>query len=324
MDRRTVLAGATALLVAPRAAPVRAADKVANIGVLSFGSPEPFREGLRQALARHGYVEGRNVVIDHLTAGGRIERLAGLAAELVRRKVDLIIARSSPSVEAATNATRTIPIVMATAGDALRTGLVSNLARPGGNVTGLSLALVDLAGKTVALFREALPNLRRIACVVHREDPLHRGFLAEVESSAKRIGLRFQPLVLGQATEIGGAFASMGKEDGTGVVFQPIFAVDPPIRAMIAQLALEHGLPSVSGLSSFAEAGGLIAYASEFSDVPTRAAIYIDKILKGARPGDLAVEQPTHFQIVVNMKTARTLGVKIAPSLLSRADQVIE
>jgi putative ABC transport system substrate-binding protein len=263
-------------------------------------------------------------MIEYRWASGQTERLARLAAELVRQNVDLIVASATPSIQAAVVATRTIPIVMAAAGDALRTGLVNNLARPGGNVTGLSLALIELAGKTVALLREAVPHARRIACVVHREDPLHRGFLSEAESSARRIGLHFRPFALGNATELGGALASLGRDEATGVIFQPIFAVDPQVRTAIVRLTLEYRLPSISGLRRFAEAGGFIAYASEFSDLPKRAAVYVDKLLKGARPGDLPVEQPTHFQLVFNLMTAKALGLTIPPSLLARADQVIE
>jgi len=324
MDRRTVLAGAIAVLAAPLTAEAQPAGKAARIGVLSFGVPEPFREGFRQALLEHGYVEGRNLMIEYRWASGQTARLAGLAAELVRQNVDLIVASATPSIQAAAVATRTIPIVMAAAGDALRTGLVNNLARPGDNVTGFSLALIELAGKTVALLREAVPHVRRIACVVHREDPLHRGFLGEVESSARRIGLHFRPFTLGNATELGGAFAAMGRDETTGVIFQPIFAVDPQVRATIVRLTLEYRLPSVSGLRRFAEAGGFVAYASEFNDLPKRVAVYVDKILKGARPGDLPVEQPTHFQLVFNLKTAKALGLMIPPSLLLRADHVIE
>jgi len=325
MKRRAFFALVSgSLLAAPRAVEAQQAGNAARIGVLSFGVPEPFREGFRQALLEHGYVEGRNVMIEHRWASGQTERLAGLAAELVRRNVDLIVASATPSIQAAAAATRSIPVVMAAAGDALRTGLVNNLARPGGNVTGFSLALVELAGKTVSLFREAVPHLRRIACVVHREDPLHRGFLSEVESSARRIGLHFRPFTLGNTTELGGALASIGRDEATGVIFQPIFVVDPQVRATVVRLTLEYRLPSVSGLRRFAEAGGFVAYASEFSDLPKRAAVYVDKILKGARPGDLPVEQPAHFQLVFNLKTAKALGLTIPPSLLARADQVIE
>lgn len=323
MDRRALLTGAVTLLVAPLAAKAQPAGRSARVGVLSFGVPESFKEGFRQGLLDHGYVEGRDVVIEHRWASGQTGRLAGLAADLVRQNVDVIVARATPSVQAAAAATRSIPIIMATAGDALGTGLVSSLARPGGNVTGLSLALIELAGKTVALFREAVPHIRSIACLVHRDDPLHRGFLGEVESSARRIGLRLRAFTLGSAAELGGVLAAVGRDEAIGVVVQPIFAVDPQVRTALVRLTLEYRLPSVSGLRRFADAGGFIAYASEFADTPRRAAAYVDRILRGARPGDLPVQQPTHFELVVNLGTAKALGLTVPPSVLARADHVI-
>jgi putative tryptophan/tyrosine transport system substrate-binding protein len=324
IQRRAFLAGTLAGLVGPVTLEAQQPDKVARIGVLSFGAPEPFREGFRRALVDLGYVDGRNVFIEHRWADGQTDRLPLLAAALVRANVNLIVAAATPSVQAAMDATRHIPIVMAAAGDALRTGLVTSLARPGGNVTGLSLALIELAGKTVELLREALPRATRFACVVHREDPLHREFLAEAESSAKRLGLEFRPTTLGSVGELDAALGSIARDKVGGVVVQPIFTVDPEVRSSLVRLTLKHRLPAVSGLRRFAEAGGLVAYASEFSDLPKRAAIYVDKILNGATPGNLPVEQPTHFLLVFNLKTARTLGLTIPRPLLLRADHVIE
>jgi putative ABC transport system substrate-binding protein len=324
VKRRVLLGGALAALVAPVDLEAQHGARVARIGVLSFGAPEPFREGFRRALADLGYVEGHNVVVEHRWADGQIDRLPKAAAELVRTNVHLIVASSTPSVRAAMDATRHIPIVMAAAGDALRTGLVTNLARPGGNVTGLSLALVELAGKTVELLREALPRATRFACVVHREDPLHREFLGEAEASARRLGLQLRPATLGGVGELDAALGAIARDGVGGVVVQPIFTVDPEVRATLVRLTLKHRLPSVSGLRRFAEAGGLAAYASEFSDLPKRAATYVDRILKGATAGDLPVEQPTRFQLVFNLKTARTLGLTIPRLLLQRADHVIE
>lgn len=324
MERRALVAGTLAVLVAPVILEAQRADNVARIGVLSFGAPEPFREGFRRALVDLGYVEGRDVIIEHRWADGQTDRLPMLAAALVRANVNLIVASATPSVQAAREATRHLPIIMAAAGDALRTGLVTNLARPGGNVTGLSLALIELAGKTVDLLREALPRATRFACVVHREDPLHREFLGEAESSARRLGLDFRPAVLRSVGELEAALGSIARDRVGGVVVQPIFTVDPDVRSTLVRLTLKHRLPAVSGLRRFAEAGGLVAYASEFSDLPKRAALYVDKILKGAAPGDLPVEQPTHFQLVFNLKTAKALGLTIPRPLLLRADHVIE
>jgi putative ABC transport system substrate-binding protein len=326
MNRRTFLCGLTlGTLSAPLAAGAQQRPgKIARVGVLLFGAPEPFREGFRQGLLEHGYIEGRNLAVEYRWAGGKADRLTGLALELVRQDVDVIVAFATPSIQAAMGATQTIPIVMATAGDALRTGLVSNLARPGGNVTGLSLALIELAGKTVELLRETLPGVTRIACVVHTEDLLHRGFLSEAEIAARRLGLRFRPVLLRSAEELDAAFGAMVRDGVGAAIVQPIFTVDPQNRATLAQLTLKYRLPAVSGLRSFAEAGGLMAYASEFSDLPRRAAVYVDKILKGAKPGNLPVEEPTRFQLVINMKTAKALGLTIPQSLLVRADEIIQ
>ena len=321
MERRALFAGG---LIAPVILEAQQADKVARIGVLSFGGPEPMRDGLRRALVDLGYVEGRTFVIEHRWADGRTDRLPALVAALLDANVNVIVASATPSIEAAMNATRQIPIIMATAGDALRTGLVTNLARPRGNVTGLSLALVELAGKTVELLREALPEAKRFACVVHRDDPLHRAFLSEAESSARGIGLEVRPTILRSVGELEPALGSIARDRVGGVLVQPIFTVDPEVRSTLVRLMLKHRLPAVSGLRRFAEAGGLIAYASEFSDLPKRAAVYVDRILKGATPGDLPVEQPTRFELVFNLRTARTLGIAIPRPLLQRADHVIE
>jgi putative ABC transport system substrate-binding protein len=324
MERRVFLAGTLTVLVAPVVLEAQQADKTARIGVLSFGAPEPFRQEFRRALVDLGYVEGRNVVIEHRWADGQTDRLPMLAAALVRANMNLIVASATPSVQAAMEATRHIPIIMAAAGDALRTGLVTNLARPGGNVTGLSLALIELAGKTVELLHETLPRVTRFTCVVHSDDPLHREFLGEAESAARRLGLQFRRVILGSMGDLETALGSIARDRVGGVVVQPIFTVDPEVRSTLVRLTLKHRLPAVSGLRRFAEAGGLVAYASEFSDLPRRAAMYVDKILKGAAPGDLPVEQPTHFHLVFNVKTARTLGLTIPRPLLLRADHVIE
>ena len=327
MERQVFLAGTLTVLVAPVVLAAQQPAKVAaRIGVLAFGAPEPFRADFMRALRDLGYIEGRDIVIEHRWADGQMGRLAALAAELVRANVTIIVASSTPSVQAAMEVTRHTPIIMAAAGDALRTALVTNLSRPGGNVTGLSLALVELAGKTVDLLRETLPRATRFACVVHRADPLHRAFLGEAELSARRLGIAFRPAILRSAAEpeLDEALGAIAKDRVGGVVVQPIFTVDPEVRSALVRLTLKHRLPAVSGLRRFAEAGGLVAYASEFSDLPKRAAVYVDKILRGARAGELPVEQPTHFQLVFNLRTAKALGLTIPRPLLLRADHVIE
>ena len=323
VDRREFLPAILAL-AAPTALEAQQAQRIARIGVLSFTSPNPFQDAFRQALVDLGYVEGRNVAIEHFAAGGDTDRLADLAAALVRANVNVIVANATPSIQAAKEATDKIPIVMAPAGDALRTGLVTNLARPERNVTGLSLALVELAGKTVELLRETLPRSTRFGCLVHSEDPLHRDFLAEAKLSATRLGLQFTPAILSGAQELDAALGALARERVGGVVVQPIFTLASEMLSTVVKLTFQYRLPAVSGLRRFAEAGGLVAYASEFSDLPKRAAIYVDKILKGAKPGSLPVEQPTRFQLVFNLRTAKTLGVTIPRPLLLRADELIE
>lgn len=324
MERRAFLAGSLAILAAPIALAAQQVDKIARIGVLSFGSIEPFSGQFRRALADLGYVEGRNVAIEYQSADNRVDRLPALATALVRSNVNVIIASTTPSIQAAMAATRQIPIVMASAGDALRTGLVTNLARPAGNVTGMSLALIELAGKTVEVLRETLPQATRFACMVHSEDPLHREFLEEAESAARRLGLQFRPAILKGVDELDTAVGSLTRDRIGGLVVQPIFTVDPEVRSKVVALMLKHRLPAVAGLTRFAESGGLVAYASEFDDMPKRVAFYVDKILKGAVAGDLPVQQPTRFHLVYNLKTAKALSIKIPQSMLLRADKVIE
>lgn len=310
------------LLATPSGA--QPSGSVPRIGVLMYGAPDPFRENFRRGLATLGYVEGQDLLVIYRTAGGRTERLAALADELVREDVRVIVAQATPSIQAAMVATRTIPIVMATGGDALGSGLVTSLARPEGNVTGLSLSLIELAGKTVEVLREALPRATRMACLVHADDPLHRGFLREAQLAAPRLGLHLTPVVVKRTAELDGAFATMTRERIDAVVIQPLFATDPQVLAKLVQLTLKHRIPAASGLRRFADGGGLMVYASEFPDFAARVAVYVDRLLKGAMPADLPVERPTRFQLIVNLKTARALGVTLPPALLLRADHLIE
>jgi putative ABC transport system substrate-binding protein len=297
---------------------------VARVGVLIYGTFEARLDELRDGLRELGWVEGRNLVIEARQAEGRQERLAGLAKELVALQVDALVASSTPAIEAARAASATIPIVMATAGDALATGLVTSLARPGGNLTGLSLALVELAGKTVELFRELLPGVTRMACLVDRRDPLHRPFLAEGKAACRRLGLDFLPSVVGSPGELDATVAKLAAERAGAAVVQPILAIDPAGRARLVELTLQHRLPAASGLRRFAEAGGLLAYAAEFKQQGRRVASYVDKLLRGARPGDLPVERPETFLLVINARTARRLGVTVPPDMLARADEVLD
>jgi putative ABC transport system substrate-binding protein len=292
--------------------------------MLVFGTFETRLDGLRQGLQELGYVEGRDFTLEPREAGGRETRLASLARELVALEVDVLIGNSTPVIEALKTATRTIPIVMATAGDALGSGLVTSLARPGGNVTGLSLALVEMAGKTTEVLHTVVPRTKRLGCLVHRKDPLHAPFLAAAETAAARLGLPMRPAIIQAAAEVEAAFGTMASQGVGAVLIQPILVLTPNDRSRLIALALRHRLSTASGLASFAEAGGLLTYASEFEDTWRRAALYVDKLLKGARAGDLPVERPTTFTLVINLMTARALGLMIPSSVLARADRLIQ
>jgi putative ABC transport system substrate-binding protein len=213
---------------------------------------------------------------------------------------------------------------MAPAGDALGSGLVANLARPGGNVTGLSLALIEMAGKTMEMLHMVVPQTRRLACLVDEKDPLHIPFLAEAETAARRLGLPMRPAIVRSPAEVDAAIGAMASEGVGAVLIQPILVLHPNDRSRLIALAHRHRLPTASGLTSFAEAGGLLTYASEFKDSWRQAAVYVDKLLKGARAGDLPVERPTTFTLVINLRTARALGLTIPSSVLVHVDRLIQ
>jgi putative ABC transport system substrate-binding protein len=295
-----------------------------RIGALAFGTFEARLDSLREALRSLGYVDGRDFVLESREAEGRQTRLATLARQLVALEVDVLVGNSTPVIEALKAATSTIPIVMAPAGDALGSGLVTSLARPGGNVTGLSLALVEMAGKTMEVLQTVVPHTRRLACLVHEKDPLHLPFLAEAETAAARLGLPMRPVIIRAAADVETAFGAMASQGVGAVLIQPILVLHPNDRSRLITLALRHRLPAATGLASFAEAGGLLTYASEFKDTWRRAAVYVDKILRGARAGDLPVERPTIFTLIINLKTARALGLTIPSSVLARADRLIQ
>jgi putative ABC transport system substrate-binding protein len=310
------------LLAAPLPAEAQQA-KVPRIGVLLLiSAPERFQGSFREGLRELGYVEGRNILVEYRYAAGQVDRLTDLAADLVRLKVDVIVAQSTPSVQAAKRATAEIPIVMAPAGDPVGTGLVATLARPGGNVTGLSAAATDLGGKLLQLIKETRPAVDRIAVLKHATDPFAAPFFAQIQSAAVSVGVRIQAVVVRGAEEFDGAFEAMIKERAGAVVVQPILATKHA-----ADLALKHRLPSITTgarVRAFTDLGGLMAYGPNSEENNRRAAVYVDKILKGAKPADLPVEEPTKFELVINMKTATALGLTIPPSLLLRADHVVK
>jgi len=317
---------ALGILVVPLAAEAQQAGKVARIGVLAQGSStdaphsgEAFRQGLHDL----GYVEGQNIVLEYRWAEGRAERLPDLAVELVNLKVDVIVAGGTPAPLAAKHATRTIPIVMGGAGDPVGTGLVASLARPGGNVTGLSTLTPELGRKRLQLLKEVVPGVSRVAVLWNAANPYTLLLVRETEAAARTLGVQVQSLAVRGPDDFENALpaAIRGRAGALIVVDDPLTYL---YRMRIVDFAARNRLPAMYGFREFAEAGGLMAFGANLADLYRRAATYVDKILKGAKPADLPVEQPTKFELIINMKTAKALGLTIPPSLLLRADQVVE
>ena len=304
-------------------------EKVPRVGYLNPGSSsdpliqrrlEAFRQGLREL----GYVEGQNIAIESRWAEGKYDRYPALAADLVRLKVAVIVAHGGTATQAVQQATRTIPIVMSLVLDPVGIGLVPSLARPGGNVTGTSFMAPDLVGKQLELLRELVPKVSRVALLRHPANPGSALFLREAEAAARILGVRLQTLEARNPQEIDSAFAAMTRERAGALLIFPdsFFATQ---RRQIAELAVKRRLPAIhGGTPEYGEAGGLMVYSPNILDLERRAATYVDKILKGAKPADLPVEQPTKFELIINLKAAKAIGLAIPPSVLRRADQVIE
>ena len=294
--------------------------KMPTIGVLVVGSPgsDKFWRLFREDLRELGYIEGQNVRYEFRSDEGQASRLPVLAADLVRLKVDIIVAWFTPAATAAKQATRDIPIV-AISGDPVATGLVESLARPGGNITGSSGMAADLAGKCVELIRDMLPSARRVAVLANAPDPFTKPMLEKVVLAGKATELLINPVMIDRSEEIDAAFAGMEKDRPDAVIVQPSLP-----NKRIAELALKYRMPAASPSRPFVEAGGLLSYWILEADFYRRDAVLVDKILKGAKPADLPVEQPTRFELVINLKTANALGLTIPPSFLARADEVIE
>jgi putative ABC transport system substrate-binding protein len=328
MHRRAFLAGAAAMLAAPLAAEAQPAAKVARIGYLhpNLASSPHLTEAFRHGLRDLGYVEGRNVVIEYRDAGGKFERLPALAAELVALKVDVIVASGTLAALAAKHATSGIPIVFPTVGDPVTDGLVISLARPGGNVTGLSNLTPGLVGKCLELLKQAIPAVSQVAILWQpggfvertREDVRKRA-----EVAGRALGMRLQFVEARGPEDFDRAFSDMTRAHA-GAVIVVTTAMFIQERRRLVNLAEKSRLPAVYGSRESVDAGGLISYGPNFADSFRRAATYVDKILKGAKPGNLPVEQPTKFELVINVKTAKALGVKLPQSLLLQADQVVE
>jgi len=301
-----------------------AGGKVYRIGFLQAEPNTPalnYTETFRQGLRDHGYVEGQNIVIEHRVSRTPKDNPA-LLADLLGRKIDILVTWTTPALVAAKKATSTIPIV-GVSGDPIQTGLVASLARPGGNITGLAILTDELELKNLQLLKEAFPGVTRVAVLWNPDNPVWPPALKRLQAAAPMLGVTIQPLAVRDLGELEAAFAAATKEKaGALLVFrEQIFGLH---RQQIVNFVMTHRLPAIYGGLRFAEVGGLIVYATNIVDMIRRTGGYVDKILKGAKPGDLPIEQPTKFELVINMKTAKTLGLTIPQTLLIRADQVIE
>jgi putative ABC transport system substrate-binding protein len=324
MDRRRFLLTSLAgVLAAPLGAGAQA-GKVYRVGILQTTPNTPavnYTEALRQGLRDHGYVEGQNIVIEHRMSTTPKENPA-LLADLLGRKIDILITWTTPALLAAKKATRTIPIV-GISGDPVRTGLVASLARPGANLTGLAILTDELELKNLQLLKEIAPGVTRVAVLWNADNPVWIHALTRLQEAAPILGVKLQPISVRAAGDLEAAFAEATREKADALL---VFREQTLIHARhhIANFAATHRLPAIYGSGPFVEVGGLIVYAPNFLDMLRRAGGYVDRILKGAQPGDMPIEQPTKFELVINLKTAKALGLTVPPSLLARADQVIE
>ena len=325
--RRLKLAGILAVsatfVMCGAVAEAQQAAKVIQVGVLSSGSRgqlavfDPFRQGLRDL----GYVEGNNIAIEYRFAEGKPERLPDLATELIRLNVDVIFTINTPASQAVKNATKTIPIVFTWVADPI--ALVASLARPRGNITGLSSVSADLSGKRLELLKETLPRVSRVGILWHSANPTATRIFKDMEDASPHVGIRVHPLEIRGSDDLQKAFVVAAKERlGALIVIEE--AVMASYRTRILDLAAKHRLPTASFYKEFAEAGGLLTYGADFPDLFRRAATYVDKILKGAKPTDLPVEQPIKFEFIINLKAAKQIGLTIPPNVLARADKVIK
>jgi|GraSoiStandDraft_27_1057306.scaffolds.fasta_scaffold83431_2 putative ABC transport system substrate-binding protein len=311
----TLLGGATAAW--PLAARAQQGERVRHVGVLLVSGPEPLGP-FREALGDLGYVEGKNIQIDVRSAQGEDTRLPELAAELVRSRVDVIVAVQTPAAHAAKNATRDIPIVVM-AGDPIATGLISNLARPDGNVTGLSGTAAEAAAKSLELIAEIKPGARRVGVLGNADDPFMKPFFEQIQRGAPGVRLEVHQIIVHGSGELNDAFAEIARERADAVVIQGSLPVQ-----LTVDLALKYLLPSLSTQKSAVQAGILMSYSGSFAERGRLIANYVDQILKGAKPADLPVQQPTKYELVINLKTAKALGLEVPPTLLARANEVIE
>jgi len=315
------------LLAAPLVTDAQPAGKVSRIGWLSAGFPRPDRDppvdAFRQGLRELGYVEGQNLVIEYRGAEGRDERLPDLAAELVRLHVDVLVAVGPIATRAAQHATRTLPIVMTGTADPVGAGFVASLARPGGNITGVSLLMAELPGKRLELLKETVPQSTRVAVLANPDNPVYEALRNNLTVAARALGLHLHVVEVHSADELDPAFAAVTREGADALMVLSDPALMDNLRGRVADLAATHRLPAMYGWRELVVAGGLMSYGPSLPDMFQRAASYVDRILKGAKPADLPVEQPTKFELVINLKTAQALGITFPPTLLIQADEVI-
>jgi putative tryptophan/tyrosine transport system substrate-binding protein len=324
MERRAFVSGAVGLLAAPVAVQAQQPAKVPRIGYLESGAPgTPLVEAFRQGLRDLGWIEGQNIAVEVRAAEGKYDRLPELAAELARLKVDVIFASSTPAALAAKHATTTIPIVIGRVADPVGSGLVTTLARPGGNITGWTHQGIELRVKYLDLLKEAVPEATRIGVLWNPGNPIHGPSLKSMEATAEALKVELHPVGARDPQEIESAFSVLVQKRVQALtVFQDgMFLAQGPL---IIALAARSRVPTMYGLTDLARAGGLMGYGVNLPGMYRHAASFVDRILKGAKPADLPVEQPTKFEFVINLKTAKALGLTIPPSVLARADQVIE
>ena len=327
MQRRefiTLLSGIVAAW--PLAARAQQPAKIPRIGFLGNSTATmeanligPLRDGLREL----GYEEGRNVIIEFRWADGKYDQFPALVAELLAAKVDVIITAGTPATLAIKKATSMVPLVFIAVGDPVGTGVVPNLGRPGGNITGLSSIAPDLEGKRLELLREVVPKLSHVAFFLNPANAFHTASMRQARVAAQSLGIKLQPMEVNKSEQLDGAFASIVKEkpDALLILADRVFLHN---RKRMMEFAIQQRLPSVNAYRELVEAGGLISYGPSYEDMHRRAAVYVDKILKGTKPADLPIEQPTKFTLLINLKTAKTLGLTVPPTLVARADELIE
>ena len=312
------------LMTFPLSAEAQGPGSIPRVGVLVFTEiTQDFRDAFGQGLRDQGYIEGQNIRVEWRSANGRSDRASDIATEFVQLKVDVIVASLTPAVQAAQKATRTIPIVMAPAGDPLKQGFAASLGRPGGNVTGLTG--IDVSAKRLELLRELVPNLKRVSLLLNRDDPsFAKVLIGGTETAAREFGIQLHIQMVRDPDEFAGAFAAMAKERSGAVIVQPSL-IPPMARAsQVAKLALQYRLPSISLFATFPESGGLLSYGISVQDQYRRSAAYVARILKGGNPAVMPIEQATTFDLVINRKTAAALGLAIPQTILLRASRVIE